>query len=299
MNHLCAERQYLNLLRDVLNKGVDIKNKRTNQTCRTLINANLTYDASTEVAPLITTRKAPTKLPIAELLGYLKGFTSAEQFRNLGTTSWDANANENEAWLKNPVRKGTDDLGLIYGAVAQNWFVLREDKNSPYHVQIDRTMNLFRKVYDNLKEGIDDRGEIITFYQPGLFDLGALRPCLHSYQFSLVGDDLYLHAFQRSMDVPLGGASNMVQVYLLLRLMAQITNKNPRMAYHTVVNAHIYENQFEGVREQISRPILSPATLEINPDIKTLRDIETWVSLNDFQYSYNEYHPPINYPFSV
>ena len=37
----------------------------------------------------------------------------------------------------------------------------------------------------------------------------------------------------------------MVQVWVLLRLMAQITNKNPKFAYHRSVNTHIYGNQLE------------------------------------------------------
>ncbi|MFT5760306.1 MAG: thymidylate synthase, partial [Alteromonadaceae bacterium] len=41
---------------------------------------------------------------------------NAADFRALGTKTWDANANENQAWLDNPNRKGPDDMGLIYGA---------------------------------------------------------------------------------------------------------------------------------------------------------------------------------------
>lgn len=101
------------------------------------------------------------------------------------------------------------------------------------------------------------------------------------------------------MDVPLGGCSNMVQVYLFLRLMAQITNKNPIAAYHKVVNAHIYKNQLPYVEEQLSREPLMEPTLDINPDIKLLADIMSWVTVDDFKWSYTEYHPEIKYPFSV
>ena len=48
-----------------------------------------------------------------------------------------------------------------------------------------------------------DRGEIITFYNPGEFELGCLRPCMHTHTFSLLGDTLYLTSYQRSCDVPL------------------------------------------------------------------------------------------------
>lgn len=291
-----AEQKYLNELRDIMQNGVDVKNERTGVVCRTKINVDFEYDASTNEVPLITTRKAPTVLPIAELLGYIRGYTSAKDFRELGCKSWDANANLNEEWLNNPARKGEDDMGLVYGAAARSFETPHVANGEVYkYTQID----LFQQVYENLKSGKDSRGEIITFWNPSVFSLGCLRPCLHTYQFSLLGDDLYLNAFQRSNDMPLGNVANMVQVWLFLKLMAQITNKNPKMAYHKIVNAHIYENQFEGVLEQISREPLEQPTLEINPDIKTLDDVMTWVGVEDFEVSYPEYHPAIKYPFSV
>jgi thymidylate synthase len=189
-----AENQYLHNLRRLYEEGTDLENARTGEVCRMLINLDMTYDASTNKAPILTTRKIVNpNLPIAEFLGYIKGVTSARQMRNLGTKSWDANANQNKAWLANPHRKGEDDLGLIYGAVAREWPVAWGNGIMPKNL----TINLFRKVYENLKRGIDDRGEIITFWNPGMFNLGCLRPCMYEHQFSLLGDDLYLNSTQR------------------------------------------------------------------------------------------------------
>lgn len=299
--YIRPELQYLNALETIYNHGTDIPNERTGIACRTFINIDLQYDASTNEVPLITTRKAPTKLPIAELLGYIRGYTSAADFRKLGSRSWDANANENKAWLANHARKGEDDMGFVYGAVARNWPSFTGVKDSAGNIDYCHTtdIDLFEKVYNNLRNGIDDRGEVITFWNPGYFSLGCLRPCLHSYQFSLVGEDLYLNAFQRSNDFPIGNVANMVQVYTFLRLMAQITNKNPKMAFHKNVNCHIYQSQLPLVEEQLSRDPLAQPTLEINPDIKSLEDVMSWVTVDDFQFNYPEYHPPINYPFAV
>ena len=33
----------------------------------------------------------------------------------IGCNTWNANANENGAWLANPHRKGEDDMGRVYG----------------------------------------------------------------------------------------------------------------------------------------------------------------------------------------
>lgn len=90
--------------------------------------------------------------------------------------------------------------------------------------------------------------EILTF-SIGEIDLGCLRPCMHTHTFSLLGDTLYLTSYQRSCDVPLGLNFNQIQVFTFLALMAQITGKKAGQAYHKIINAHIYEDQFELMRD--------------------------------------------------
>ncbi len=282
-------KQYLELCQRIIDEGVWVENKRTGKRCLTIINADLTYDLENGVFPLVTTRKSFYKSAIAEMLGYLRGYDNAADFRAAGTTTWDANANENQDWLANPYRKGQDDCGFIYGKVARNF--PKPDGGS---------IDLLKNIIDDLTQGIDNRGEILTFYHPGVFHMGCLRPCMYSHHFSLLGDTLYLNSTQRSCDVPLGLNFNMVQVYFLLALVAQITGKKAGKAFHKLVNAHIYEDQLELMRDvQLKRTPYPSPKLIINPDIKTLKDVETWVTVNDFTVEGYECHPPIKYPFSV
>lgn len=282
-------RQYLDLCQRIVDEGEWVDNARTGKRCLTVINADLTYNVGAGEFPLVTTRKSFYKAAIAEMIGYLRGYDSAADFRALGTKTWDANANDNADWLANPYRKGDDDCGFIYGKVARNF--PKPDGGS---------IDLLRKIIDDLKAGRDDRGEILTFYHPGAFHMGCLRPCMYSHHFSLLGGKLYLNSTQRSCDVPLGLNFNMVQVYFLLAIVAQITGHEPGLAYHKIVNAHIYEDQLELMRDvQLKREPLTPPTLKINPDIRSLEDLETWVSMDDFEIEGYEYHPAIQYPFSV
>jgi thymidylate synthase len=254
-----------------------------------VIDANFTYNVLENEFPLLTTRKSYWKSAIAEILGYIRGYSSAAEFRALGAKTWDANANLNDDWLENPNRKGTDDMGRVYGVQGRRWM-------SPDGKTIDQ----LAKLINNLSKGVDDRGEILTFYNPGEFHLGCLRPCMHTHNFSLLGDELYLTSFQRSCDVPLGLNFNQVQVFFLLKIIAQITGKEPKKAFHKIVNAHIYEDQYELMRDvQLKRDPYPLPQLEVNPDIKTLEDLETWVSLDDFEVRNYECHPAISYPFSV
>ncbi|MBE3672327.1 thymidylate synthase [Pseudoalteromonas distincta] len=282
-------KQYLELCQRIVDEGQWVENKRTGTRCLTVINADLEYDVANNQFPMITTRKSYYKAAIAELLGYLRGYDSAAQFREIGCKTWDANANDNNAWLNNPNRKGEDDMGRVYGVQGRGW--QRPDGS---------TLDQLSKVINNLRNGIDDRGEIITFYNPGEFELGCLRPCMHTHTFSLLGDTLYLTSYQRSCDVPLGLNFNQIQCFVLLALVAQITGHKAGKAYHKIANAHIYENQLELMRDvQLTREPFASPQLKINPEIKSLEDIETWVTRDDFEVTGYQCHEAIQYPFSV
>ncbi|MCP4078156.1 MAG: thymidylate synthase [Gammaproteobacteria bacterium] len=282
-------KQYLELCRRIVEEGEWVENARTGKRCLTIINADLTYDVAANEFPLVTTRKSYWKSSIAELLGYLRGYSNAADFRAIGTKTWDANANQNTDWLNNPYRKGEDDMGRVYGVQGRSW-------QKPDGGSIDQ----LKKIVDDFTNDIDDRGEIMTFYNPGEFHQGCLRPCMHTHTFSLLNDVLYLTSYQRSCDVPLGQNFNQIQVFTFLKLMAQITGKKPGLAYHKIVNAHIYEDQLELMRDvQLKREPYGAPQLHINPLIKTLEDIETWVTLDDFEVTGYEHHDPIAYPFSV
>jgi len=104
-----ADVQYSALCNRILNEGVMINNERTGKGTLTVINANMIYEP--DDFPLITTRKSYWKAAIGEIMGYLRGYTNAQDFADLGVNTWFANANENQAWLNNPNRKGKDDMG--------------------------------------------------------------------------------------------------------------------------------------------------------------------------------------------
>lgn len=305
----------------IIIEGEWIENSRTGKKCKTLINADMEYD----FCPLVTTRKSYWKSAVAEFVGYLRGYTSAADFRALGTKTWDANANENEAWLNNSYREGEDDMGRVYGAQGREWRMpnfymsgladCASAGDSSYSVEDQKTWNelcvdnknnfgidQLKNVYEDLKNGVDNRGEIISFWNPGEFSMGCLRPCIHTHTFSLVNGTLHLTSYQRSADWPLGVNFNLIQCYFFLQLMAQITGNKAGTVYHKIVNAHIYEDQYELAKVEAARdwnfgeghPIMT-----INKRIKTLEDVETIFTLDDVSVENYYHHDAINYPFSV
>lgn len=294
-------KQYNEIMNRIIQEGEWIYNERTGKKCKTLINADMEYD----YCPLVTTRKSYWKSAVAEFVGYIRGYDNAADFRALGTKTWDANANENKVWLASPYRKGEDDMGRVYGVQGRSWRMpeFYSDYTNPVFLNGEEgkkyEIDQLAKIYNNLKNGIDDRGEILTFYNPGEFHMGCLRPCVHTHTFSLVNGTLHLTSYQRSNDWPLGCNFNMVQLYFFLHLMAQITGNRPGKVFHKTVNAHIYEDQYELAQVEAARTVFLPPTMKINPRIKTLEDVETIFTLDDVTVEDYHYHPAINYPFSV
>lgn len=260
----------------ILEEGVWVANDRTGTNCLTIPIHIATY--TEDDFPIDTTRKQAFKAPIMELVGYLRGLTNAQDFADIGSPTWFGNANETEAWLANPNRKGKDDMGKVYGAVCQDQIT---------------------EVFGKIAKGIDDRGLIINFWMPDSFDSGCLRPCLHTHAFQIVGNEIFLTSTQRSADVGMAASWNAIQCYFLLKLAAQISGLKFGKVTHIIHHAHIYESHFEDFKLQMSRePIELPnCEMTLNKDILSLEDVRGWMTKNDIELSGYSHHDSIKYEF--
>lgn len=280
---MSPEKQYLKLCEQIIEFGEWIYNNRTGKRCLTIPNVTMHYS---EDIPVLTTKQVVVNSAIAEIIGYLRGYTDASEFDRLGTKTWYANANVTKAWLDNPNRKGENDMGKVYGATAKDF----------------NGVNLIKKVVDDLISGKDDRGEIITFWNPADFDKGCLRPCLMQHHFTILNDKLYLTSYQRSCDVPLGLSFNMIQVWFLLKIMCHVTGFKFGCATHHIVNAHIYEDQLEILKEQqlVRKPLKIKPKFEFTDKIKTFDDIliDNLVTKDYYTLTGYEHQGKIVFPFS-
>lgn len=112
-------KQYLQLVQDVFEQGAWQEN-RTGIRTLSMPGAMMKFDLQ-QGFPAVTTKRLAFKSAIGEMVGFLRGYRNAAQFRDLGCKVWDQNANENAAWLANPYRLGTDDLGPVYGVQWRHW----------------------------------------------------------------------------------------------------------------------------------------------------------------------------------
>lgn len=265
-------KQYIDLLREVLDKGEAQPDNRTGIPTIALPYGSMMRFDMNDGFPLETGRAMPWKGIKGELIGFLRGCTSAAEFRELGCEFWNQNANENQAWLANPLRKGEDDLGRIYGKQWREWVGALEyvdDSAAPAEQR-----STFRATFDGVEYGVlskpmdqvmnaihavrkdpGNRAIIINAWKPDEFHQMALRPCHVLYQFRVnqARNELSLEMYQRSGDMFLGVPCNIASASLLLHIVARITGRKARHFTHFIADAHIYENHMDQARELVER----------------------------------------------
>lgn len=240
------ERQYLSILKDLVENGTWVENPRTKTRCKTVIGRTLEIDPKDEL-PLLSVRKTYWQNAILEMICFIRGYTKLEEFHSLGIKTWDANA----ASPANPVPG--KEPGLVYGASA---------KAAGYGFE-----ELLKDLQDPEKRY--DRGLIWNFWNVEHFPKGCLRPCMFLHQFNVVDDVLFLNTFQRSCDFPIGEVFDIVQCAFLVQILAKLANLKVGTVQQHLANVHYYENQEQQVLELLNRKPLEAgyvSALEISDD---------------------------------
>ena len=279
--------QYLDALKYVLENGADRKD-RTGTGTRAIFGMQLRFNME-DGFPAITTKKLAWNSVVSELLWFIEGSEDERRLAEIlyGTrdsgkkTIWTDNANANY-WK--PKAKFEGDLGRVYGAQWRKW-------KAPDGKEIDQLANAIEMI----KHNPTSRRIIVTAWNPGELDKMALPPCHAFFQFFVANNKLSLQMYQRSCDMFLGVPFNIASYSLLLHMVAQATDLNPREFVHTLGDAHIYHNHFEQVKEQLSRKPFALPKLWLNPEIKNIDDFK----MEDIKLESYESHPPIKAPMAV
>lgn len=238
--------QYLDLLRDVLENGVD-KMDRTGVGTRSVFGRQMRFDLN-KGFPLMTTKKMHLKSIIYELLWFLKGDTNVKYLQEHGVRIWNEWADEN------------GDLGPVYGSQWRNW-------NGEGIDQI-------AEVIEKLKKTPNDRRMIVSAWNVGKIAQMHLPPCHMMFQFYVANNKLSCMLYQRSCDMFLGVPFNIASYALLTMMVAQVCGYELGEFIHTLGDTHIYHNHFEQVREQLSRTPYELPQMRINPEVKDINDFK-------------------------
>lgn len=259
-------RNYLNLLQDILENGVD-KNDRTGVGTRSVFGRQLRF--SLERFPIVTTKKIHLKSVIHELLWFLSGDVNIAYLKNNNVRIWDE-------WVKSE----DGNLGPIYGHQWRRWNGHRDQ---------------ISEVIENIKKNPDSRRHIVTSWNPDDINKMALPPCHCLFQFYVVDGKLSCQLYQRSCDAFLGVPFNISSYALLTMMIAQVCKLKSGEFIHTYGDVHIYKNHFNQVKLQLSRETCPLPVMKINPKINSIFEFK----YNDFSLEEYEFHPKIKAKVAV
>lgn len=250
-------KQYLDLLKDVLENGQDADN-RTGIYARKVFGRQMRFDLS-KGFPLVTTKKTFFKGIVHELIWLLSGDTNIKYLLDNNVHIWDEWADEN------------GNLGPVYGHQWRNF-------NSEGYDQI-------LDVIKRIKTNPQDRRIIVSAWNPAQIEQMALPPCHCFFQFDVTPDGkLNCMLYQRSCDMFLGVPFNIASYSLLTLMIAQVCGLKPGEFVHTLGNAHIYSNHFEQVKLQLTREPLPLPQVRLNPNVKNIDDFKFEdIELIDYQ----------------
>ena len=186
MNNI--ERQYQQLLGDILENGVE-KKDRTGTGTLSVFGRQIRHKMS-EGFPLLTTKKMAWKTMVTELLWFLRGDTNIKFLLDYDCHIWDGDAYKNyleetqheASYTKeqfiNLIKTDKDwanvwgDLGPIYGAQWRSW---DWDLNPE---PIDQIQNLINE----LKTNPDSRRLMVSAWNVGALESMVLPPCHYGFQ---------------------------------------------------------------------------------------------------------------------
>jgi len=267
---------YLDLVDRVLRNGVRKKN-RTGTDTLSCFAEHYTVNLA-DGFPLLTTKKVNFDAMLYELLWYLSG---EDHIRNLRkhTRIWDA-------WA--------DKDGNLDTAYGRYWRRFPSAQWNPVTRRYDVTeVDQVNRVREMLKNDPTSRRMVITAWEPGNALDSKLPPCHYSFVFNVQGDLLNCHLTQRSGDIALGIPFNLAAYSLLTMILAQEADLKPGSFSHTIVDAHIYVNHIDGLREQLER---TPRSL---PTVEIARKSVDALAFEDFTLVGYEPWPTIKFPVAV
>jgi len=118
----------------------------------------------------------------------------------------------------------------------------------------------------------------------------VVAPChgwLHWFIFPET-NQISLHHFQRSADVPVGLVCNLIQYGALLLMVAQVTGYKADALVYTISDAHFYNSQLNDVQT-----ILEKTTAQCLPTVKIDPNVTDLFSFRQEHFTVSDYFPQL------
>lgn len=304
------EYQYLDLLRELVEEGVEQVDKGTGVRTYSKFGRQWRFDLS-EGFPLLTTKRVYWKGVLQELYWFLSGQSNIKYLVDNDVHIWDDYPYK---IYKERVEKGKEpdmtkeefiekirtdarfakkhgELPQIYGELWRRW-----------PAKDGRRVDQVRWILDEITEDPDAHNTLVNSWNPEyLYDMAkpeeaARYPICHNmYQINVKNGRLHLQLYQRSADIFLGVPFNIASYALLTHIFAHLTGNKPGEFIHTFGDVHIYENHFEAAREQLKRKPKPFPTVKID---KAATSLESFRPEHVILEGYDP-HPPIRAELTV
>ena len=273
------ETQYLNLIRDILNKG-SFEEGRNGRT-KSIFGYSMRFSLKDNTIPLLTTKKVAWKTCFHELIWFIRGQTDNNLLNEKNVHIWDGNGSREFLDSRGLNNNEVNDLGPVYGHQWRNFNASYSNCHENYRGKgVDQLQNIITLLKDPKER--TSRRLILSAWNPCQLEEMALPPCHVLMQFN-VRENKYLSCslYQRSGDVGLGVPFNIASYSFLTHIIAHHCGLVADEFVHFIGNAHIYEDHIETLQVQIQReplpfPKMKFTNVHSDIDDYDISDIE-WI----------------------
>lgn len=275
-----GERGYMDMMRDVLDHGVEIPD-RTGVGTIALFDSKVIFNVG-EVFPFSTSRIAGLRPAFKEWSMFMTGETQTKTLEAQGVNFWVGNTTREFLDKRGLKHLPEGCMGKAYGFQFRNaggdMKVVGSGDVDSRDIVTSGGVDQLRSLYEGLKNDPYGRRHYVTFWNPNQNDEMALTPCWHSHQFVVLPDEngdkvLHLKLLNRSLD-SLFGFLFAVQQYALYQVaMAKLLGFKVGRLSCDLTQYHLYMNQIEYAREAVDRELGTPGTVTITKELNTLEDL--------------------------
>lgn len=268
------DKAYCELLKDILKNGELFEN-RTGIDTLSVEGVNFKLDLGKEF-PLLESKKVLLKNALSEMLWIYQAQTN--------DVSW-LRERENNIW--NEWEVDSDGIYRIYESTTENYDKDKEvnvyDLDGNIIIGMKAKSNIEGKnikaakfygkeyagtigtaygyiinkykrldyVLNALKNNPHDRRMLISLWQDADLRTAVLPSCVWSSEWKVKNGKLNSYIHQRSADVPLGLPFNISQYAILQSLLAKVSGLEVGNMNYSIMDAHIYVNQIDGIKKQL------------------------------------------------
>jgi thymidylate synthase len=236
------DEQYREAIRRIMHEGDEVFSHRTGLSTKAI--PGMLFESNAEDGfPLLTLRKIPVRIFVAEMVWFLMGSNRPDDFLREYTKIWDDFTHED---------------GTVPAAYGYRW---------RKHFGRDQIACLLQ----HLTEEPTSRQGVVIYWDAADDSLGSPNkklnvPCPYTFTANIINGKLNLHVTSRSTDMMLGLPHDVGGHALLQYVFAQKLGVKPGKLSFVTSHAHIYSNHYDQALQIIERaPDHQPVHIQL-PD---------------------------------